>query len=415
VDAADPSVRKVVSLVRDEIKLEDQEAKAKIIEVPTPGSANVQRLGLIDLPSFYADLENRGAGRKSTTTDVAKLLKKLKDENVSGVVLDLRRNGGGSLEEAINLTGLFIKEGPVVQVKDSDGHISVDKDTDSSVLYEGPLVVLTSRFSASASEILAGALQDYGRALIVGDTSTHGKGTVQTLLNLGPIMRTTNNLGALKITIRKFYRASGSSTQLKGVVPDIILPSLNNHADLGEASLPNALPWDTVAAAKYDPVNVIPPVLPELRKRSESRVAVDKDFAYLRDEIARYKKAKEEKSISMNEDQRRKEKKEAEVRAKARKEELRARPDTGFKTFEITLKNADQPGLPAPTPKTNTLAEVKAPTNTVAKADVKTGDDDEEAKDELPLPNIDITLDEGWRILQDLVALTKGNAFAGRP
>ena len=368
VDASDPSVRKVVSLVRDEIKLEDQEAKAKLIELPAENGHPAQRLGIIDLPSFYADLEKRGPDRKSTTTDVAKLLIKLKKERVTGVILDLRRNGGGSLEEAINLTGLFIKDGPVVQVKDSDGHISVDRDTDSDLLYDGPLVVLTSRFSASASEILAGALQDYGRALIVGDSSTHGKGTVQTLLKVGQLLRTTNELGSLKITIRKFYRASGSSTQLKGVVPDIVLPSMNNHMEVGEASLPNALPWDTIPSAKYEPVNVIPPVLPELRKRSEARVGNDKDFAYIRDEVERFKKAKDEKSVSMNLEERLQEKKENEDRDKARKKELRARPRPNYATYEITLKNAEEPGLPP------------AMTNKVAAADnriIRSGMDSE--------------------------------------
>src|SRR5213594_3077178 len=238
VDATDPSARAEVSLVRDKIKLEDEEAKSKIIELSAKDQA-VTRLGIIDLPSFYAGFDlkdgnptqlagsNERAGAKSTTEDVARLLKKLKDEKVAGVILDLRHNGGGSLEEAINLTGLFIKEGPVVQVKDYDGRIYLDTDPDSAVWYDGPLVVLTSRFSASASEILAGALQDYGRALIVGDSSTHGKGTVQSLLQLEPYMRQkgvapTNNPGAVKITIRKFYRASGSSTQKHGVTPDII-------------------------------------------------------------------------------------------------------------------------------------------------------------------------------------------------
>jgi carboxyl-terminal processing protease len=414
VDAPDPSTRKIVSLVRDEIKLEDQEAKAKLIELPAERGQAPLRLGIIDLPSFYADLENRQSSRKSTTTDVAKLLKKLKEEKVSGIVLDLRRNGGGSLEEAINLTGLFIKEGPIVQVKDPDGTVNVDKDTDPTLLYDGPMVILTSRFSASASEILAGALQDYGRALVVGDSSTHGKGTVQTLLRLAPFMRATNDLGALKITIRKFYRASGSSTQRKGVVPDIILPSLNNHAEVGEASLPNALAWDTTASAKNDPVNIIPPVLPELRKRSESRVASDKDFSYLHNEIERFKKLKEEKSVSLNEEQRLKEKKETEERAEARKKELRARPLPNYKTYEFTLKNVGEPGLPAPVAKTNTVAQAKDPlTNNVAKVDADNGDAENE---DANLPTVDITLEEGRRILQDPIALTAGkSSLVGRP
>src|SRR5206468_4142870 len=185
-DAPDPSTRAEVKLIRDEIKLEDEEAKAKIVEIPVQDSATTTRLGIIDLPSFYASFDvangNGKATHKSTTEDVARLLKKLKAEKVAGIILDLRHNGGGSLEEAINLTGLFIKEGPVVQVKDSDGNLIKDEDNDPSVLYDGPLIVLTDRFSASASEILAGALQDYGRALIVGDSSTHGKGTVQSLI-----------------------------------------------------------------------------------------------------------------------------------------------------------------------------------------------------------------------------------------
>ncbi len=416
VDSSDPSFRKIVTLIRDEIKLEDQEAKAKIIEFPN-GAKEPVRYGLIDLPTFYADLQNRSPGRKSTTTDVAKLITKLKEEKVAGIILDLRRNGGGSLEEAINLSGLFIKEGPIVQVRDPDGHVTVDKDTDASVLYDGPLVVLTSRFSASASEIVAGALQDYGRALVVGDSSTHGKGTVQTLLEIKNILRTTNELGALKITIRKFYRASGSSTQLKGVTPDIILPSVNNHADLGEASLPNALPWDTIPSAKYEPVNIIPPFMPELQKRSEARTAKDKDFAYVRQEITRFRKAKDEKTVSLNEGERWKEKKDNEARAEARKKELRARPEPKQKVYDITLKNAVLPGLPPPTnawaaamaPKTNETAKA---TNSVAKATTKTGDDDGEpevAKDDLPTPPVDPTLDEGWRILKDLIGLLPKN------
>ncbi|MFN7139414.1 MAG: S41 family peptidase, partial [Limisphaerales bacterium] len=246
VDAPDTSTRKVVTLVRDEVKLEDQEAKAKIIEMPNSAGKNV-RVGVIDLPSFYENMEARGGeDHKSTSADIARLLKKLNEEKVSGLILDLRRNGGGSLNEAIKLTGLFIKKGPVVQVKDSSGRIVVDSDTDPSIAYDGPMVVLTSRFSASASEILAGALQDYGRALVVGDSSTHGKGTVQQLLALQSILD-DNRLpyaydpGSLKFTIRQFYRASGASTQLKGVIPDLVLPSVNNHAEIGESALSNPL------------------------------------------------------------------------------------------------------------------------------------------------------------------------------
>lgn len=439
-DAPNSSVRKLVTLIRDEIKLEDSAAKARIYEIPqgknTAGQDQVIRLGVIDLPSFYSGFELEGRRttneQKSTTIDVAKLLKKLVKEKVSGVVLDLRRNGGGSLEEAINLTGLFIKEGPVVQVRDYDGRIFQDTDPDSAIWYDGPLVVLTSRFSASASEILAGALQDYGRALIVGDASTHGKGTVQSLLQLDRIMRQngifmTNNPGALKVTIRKFYRTSGASTQLKGVIPDIVLPAVNNHIEVGEASLENPLEWDTIPAASHDKLGRVQPYLAELKKRSEQRISEDRDFAWIREEIERFKKLQADKSISLNESTRRKEKAEIDERAKTRKKELAARPEPPGKVYDITLKLADEAGLPAPTLRTNHTSSV---TNdgkavTIAKSGSKTGaktdngaksgdakkvrskddaDDGDEAEDP-DVPPVDTTLDEAKRILIDYVKL----------
>jgi len=437
-DAADASVRKVVALIRKEIKLEDQEAKAKIIEVPAADGKQM-RLGLIDLPSFYSSFELEGrkaAGDpKSTTTDVAKLLRKLTQEHVSGVILDLRHNGGGSLEEAISLTGLFIKEGPVVQIKSSDERIFVDKDPDPNIFYEGPLIVLTSRFSASASEILAGALQDYGRALIVGDSSTHGKGTVQSLLQLAPYMRqkglsATNNPGAVKITIRKFYRASGASTQLKGVTPDVILPSVNNYAEVGEASLENPLPWDTIASAPYEKMNRVEPFVTELKRRSDTRLAADRDWAYVKEEIERFKKLIAEKSVSMNEAERLKEKKENDERVKARKKDLASRPEPTEKVYDITLKQAAEPGLPAPVSKTYHTAGAEtnaAPghngkfrlesQSSVAKTEAKSaekngssdpakGDDDSEDSVDDKVPNLDVPLEETKRILVDYVNLT---------
>ncbi|MBI5386628.1 MAG: carboxy terminal-processing peptidase [Verrucomicrobia bacterium] len=406
-DAPDPSMRKHVALIRNEVKLEDQEAKAKIIELPLEDKKTL-RLGVIDLSSFYSNMDSRKPDRKSTTTDVKRLLTKLKQEEVKGVILDLRHNGGGSLEEAINLTGLFIKQGPVVQVRDSNGTITVDSDTDEEVVCDGPLIVLTSRFSASASEILAGALQDYGRAVVVGDVSTHGKGTVQSLLKLAPLVRPppTNDavLGALKYTIRKFYRVTGSSTQLKGVMPDIVLPSVNNHADTGEASITNAMPWDTIRKADFEPVNVASSYLDELRKRSAERVDKDKDFAFVRDDISRYQKTKEDKTVSMNEAERWKEKKENEARAEARKKELKARGEPNYKTYDITLKLADEPGLPAPTTKTNAVA---------AKV-TSFLDDDPEADQDDSAPSVDPSMEEGKRILRDLIELTqKSGGLAG--
>jgi len=417
-DAADPSERKTLTLVRDEIKLEDQEAKAKIVDMPDTGGSTV-RLGVIDLPSFYATFDLGSSRRiqlasggaqpelKSTTADVRRLLNKLQSEGVHGIILDLRRNGGGSLEEAIRLTGLFIKDGPIVQIKDADGDISIESDPDPEVLYDGPLIVLTSRFSASASEILAAALQDYGRALIVGDTSTHGKGTVQTIYELNKFANFRNyNAGALKVTIRKFYRANGWSTQLKGVTPDIILPSVANDLEVGESSQPFPMPWDSIASAMYEKLDRIQPHLDELRRRTEARQSEDREFAYVREDVVRYRDLLTDKSVSLNEAQRIKEKEELEAKQKARKEERKSRGEAPVTTYEITLKNADLPGLPDPVSPTNqvALAEADAPPPSDAAADE--GEEDDKS------PAVDVHLEETKRILVDLIALLANNPGA---
>jgi len=338
------------------------------------------------------------------------------------------------LEEAINLTGLFIKEGPVVQVKDPDGKVFVDTDPDGSVWYDGPVVVLTSRFSASASEILAGALQDYGRALIVGDSSTHGKGTVQSLLQLSTIMRragifAVTDPGAIKYTIRKFYRASGASTQLQGVSPDLVLPSVNSHMEVGESSLENPLEYDTIAPADYDKTERVRPFLAELKKRSDERIAADTDFAFIREEVERYKKMKAEKSISLNEEVRLKEKKEADDRSKARKKELAARPEPPWKVYDISLKQARMPGLPDPTVRTNAAKTSASSQPAILNKDAAKDDvtkppgqtdvakaapgDDEAAETDPDVTAPDITLEETKRILLDYIELaTKGRGVA---
>jgi len=410
-EGADSSARKVVVITRDEIKLEDSEAKSKLIELPGD-NGQVTRVGVIDLPSFYANFPvggRRGSG-KTTTGDVAKLVRKLQGEGAQGIILDLRRNGGGSLEEAINLTGLFIRSGPVVQVRNHDGSVMVEEDTDEAVLYDGPLMVLTSRFSASASEIVAGALQDYGRALVVGDSSTHGKGTVQTVQELSAgwlSSLTPKSAGAAKITIRKFYRASGASTQLKGVVPDLTLPSVNNHLEVGEASLTNALPWDTIASAAYEKVNRISPVLSELSRRSTERLAQDRDFEYVREDVDRFKKRQAEKTVSLNEAKRRGEMAEDKARAEARKKELADRKEKQPTTYEITLKLADQDGLPAPMTNKVVVAVNRADAKVLEaeKKEAKESEDgveDAEADDQVA---IDVTLKEAERILLDLIRL----------
>ena len=415
--------RRVVTLVRDEIKLEDQEAKAKIIELPTNGDKPI-RLGVIDLPSFYATID-LGGGKKSnqpgdggetkatprsTSEDVARLLAKFKREGVSGVILDLRRNGGGSLEEAVKLTGLFIKNGPVVQVAGPDDrHPQVDEDTDPTIQYDGPLIVLTSRFSASASEILAGALQDYGRALVVGDISTHGKGSVQNLNPLRfwvkPTATATNDPGALKTTIRKFYRASGASTQLRGVNPDIVLPSVLNYSkEIGEGALENPLAWDIIPSAKYDKVNLVGPFLPELLQRSSERIATNQDYRYIHEDIEQYRKLQADKTISLNEQERLKEKDEAEARQKARDRERLARKAADPKIYELTLKLVDQPGLPPAVAKTNTANTVGALLGVGTNITTTTTALSLEDAEETP-PSVDATLEEAERILMDYIRL----------
>jgi carboxyl-terminal processing protease len=434
------SATNTITLIRDEIKLEDQAAKAKVIDIPS-ANGQTNRLGVINLPSFYGSVDLGGArhmelasegahGGRSTTADVARLLKKLKTEHVNGVILDLRANGGGFLEEAVNLTGLFIKDGPVVQVRDWKGDLQEEADHDSSVLYDGPLIILTSRFSASASEILAGALQDYGRALIVGDSSTHGKGTVQSVNELRnfltpPGVPPTNDYGAVKLTIKKFYRASGASTQLKGVVPDIVLPSLAAESkDIGEAALENPMPWDTIPGAKYDKLNMVEPYLPELRKQSAQRVASEKDFDYLREDIELFKKQQNDKTISLNEQKRLQEKEENEARDKAREKERHSRKPSQEIVHDLTLKQVDLPGLPPPAQKTNSVAGVDinspaVPTNAAAIAAAAGVDEDrdtdaDEDKDKVPPP--DVSLVEAEHILVDyLSALKQGVLTANHP
>ena len=353
VGAADGSPPETTSLVRDEVKLADQEAKARIVDLPNGNGAMV-RLGVIDLPAFYADMgEHDGARHRSATADVARLLGKLKAENVRGVVLDLRRNGGGSLQEAVSLTGLFIRKGPVVQTRDQSGDVEVDADDDPAVAYGGPLVVLTSRFTASASEIVAGALQDYGRALVVGDSSTFGKGTVQNVLPLARLMDKVGlthayDPGALKVTISKFYRPSGASTQLRGVAADIVLPSTSDLGEVSESALKDPLPWDVVPSKPHETLDLVAPYVASLREGSARRVAEERGFHELEGEVVRLRKALATKSLSLNESERRAELAQANARRLERERENESLRAARATTYEITLENASSPGLPAP-------------------------------------------------------------------
>jgi len=297
-------------ITRARVELTDSEARGKILERGKKSDGSPYRLGVIDLPSFYMDMEAAQRGLtdyKSTTRDVLKILDDFKAKKVDTIVLDLRRNGGGSLSEAISLTGLFIEFGPVVQVKDADGAVRYYNDVDRKMQWDGPLVVVTSKFSASASEIFAGAIQDYRRGLIIGDESTHGKGTVQSLLDLGTkvlAIRNAPNLGALKLTMQQFYRPNGASTQKKGVLSDIVLPSIVNHMDVGEADLDYAIEFDRVEPAKYFDYQMLgEAVIKDLRSSSSARRKESEEFKKLGRQIARYREQKRRKYVTLNEKQ----------------------------------------------------------------------------------------------------------------
>lgn len=304
-------------LVRDKIKLEDQQAKKQMINYQKDGKS--MKLGVITLPSFYMDFEAYQKGDpnyNSTTRDVQRLIRELEREGMDGLVLDLRNNGGGSLAEAIDLTGIFIKNGPVVQVKNSANKVEVGADEDPTIVYNGPLVVLTNRFSASASEIFAGAIQDYNRGVVVGE-STYGKGTVQTVIALDKFIKDPNNeVGQLKLTFQKFYRVTGSSTQHKGVMPDVKLPTALDPQQYGESSQPSALPWDEISGTPYQRTPVInDKVIAALNKAYNERLKTDRSLNRFVDSTAVTRKSLKETRVSLNEAVRKKEMEDAQKRA----------------------------------------------------------------------------------------------------
>ena len=407
VDAADPSVRKVIDIRRDKIELKEQEAKAEIIERPMP-DGSVQRLGWITLPSFYADMERSGSpNAKSTTKDVLALLNRLKAEGITGLVMDLRRDGGGSLEEAVNLTGLFIKKGPVVQSKDSNGVMNVQHDRDPSIAYDGPMIVLTNRLSASASEIFAAALQDYGRALVVGDSNTFGKGTVQTMLEIGrviPFFGGGNQAGALKLTIQKFYRVAGGSTQLRGVTSDIRLPSLFDQPEIGESSLKGPLPYDEVREVPFTkwerPLNKT-----ELSKRSEARVASDPEFKYVLEDLERIKNRLAENKVTLNEKKRLAEIEQDKARKKARTAERLALKHPEIKVYSVTLDNVSKPELELVTAESKAEAEKESKAGLASGEALEPGLDPEDEDSKAPV--VDAVRNESLNILADMVELSK--------
>ncbi len=298
IPASDPTgtTTKLVDLVRDEVKLEEREAKSSI-ETVTDGEGHERRVGIITLSSFYADMQGKrlSSDYKSSSRDVAAILRKFRGEGVDGVILDLRSNGGGSLIEAVLMTGLFIETGPVVLVRERRT-VSILPDNDPTIAYSGPLIVLVNRISASASEIVAAALQDYGRAVIIGDSKTHGKGSVQTIIAMGK----NENMGAIKVTNALFYRISGESTQLHGVTPDIVIPSTFEFMEYGEDFLTNPLEWSTVRPVMYSPFDDFSGMLPVLRERSETRLGGDDRYLAYRALLARIEEMHMNEAISLN-------------------------------------------------------------------------------------------------------------------
>lgn len=399
---------KLVDIVRDKIDLKDSLATADLIITKDP-DGNEQKIGWITLPSFYADMDG---GSTSTTADVRRLLVRLSIEGIDGLVIDLQDNGGGSLEEAINMTGLFIRKGPVVQSVDWRGQRDQKSSRNGEAVYGGPLVVLTNRASASASEIFAAALQDYNRAVIVGDKATFGKGTVQQLRPvltnrlILPFNRQTNQQGALKLTIQTFYRINGFSTQNDGVVPDVKLPSILDIAEIGEDSLPNALEVDPIPRSAYLPFFLKPLPVEQLQQASEARIGSLPGFEYILENIAREQKRIDENRISLNLEKRKQEAKEAEQLREARKKErierfakTREEEKDLFTIYKLTQDNVLEEGL--------TLADELSDEVLSGMTRGKQEEEDPEIK-ALEYPHkLDPYERETLRIVQDLIAISK--------
>ena len=344
-----PGETKIVVIQRGKVEMKDEQASGDVIEMKSDKGAP-RRLGVITLPSFYADFEE---GKVRCSVDVEKILKRLTEEKIDGLVLDLRGNGGGSLEEVRRMTGFFIESGPTVQVKNTLGQVQV-KDSDSGKpLYTGPMVVMTDKSSASASEILAGALQDFNRAVIVGDSSTFGKGTVQQPMDIGrmlPLFAARNRAGFLKVTIQKFYRPSGSSTQMDGVAANVVIPSLADALDMGEEFLDHPLPHDRIRpAGDFKALDSQILFIPRLKELSQERLNADKDFSYVIQDVMKAKERLKANQVSLNKATREKELGESDALQKERNSERRARfakvTEADKKTFsfyKITLEDLEK-------------------------------------------------------------------------
>jgi carboxyl-terminal processing protease len=343
IPADEPNTTRLVDITRDKIVLEDQSAKSSVKEITRKGKK--LKVGVVTIPTFYLDFAAASRGEsnyKSTTRDVRKLITDLKKQKVDGIVIDLRNNGGGSLQEAIELTGLFIQKGPVVQVKYADGNIKIERDNDSEIFYDGPLAVMVNRFSASASEIFSAAIQDYHRGIIVGER-TYGKGTVQNMVDLNEFIQYNDKkLGQVKLTIAKFYRVNGGSTQHKGVTPDIELPGVYDADEYGEDASPYALPWDQIAPAEIAALAFTQEQIIDLRTSHDLRMVKEPEYTYLLEDIAFLNKMREQNYVSLNEAAY-KQKLDSDAELKKKREEARKKDRKGgSEKPDLILEESEQ-------------------------------------------------------------------------
>ena len=410
-DAGPDGKHMTVALTRKKVSIEEQAAKKSVIEVKA--GDHTRHIGVISLPTFYQDFEARRRGDadyKSATRDVEKLLGELKKEKVDGVIVDLRNNGGGSLAEATDLTGLFIDKGPVVQVRNASGQIEEEEDPHPGMAWDGPLAVLVNRASASASEIFAAAIQDYGRGVIVGEP-TFGKGTVQNLVDLDELAHNEKpTYGEVKMTIAQFFRINGGSTQLRGVTPDISFPLTVDASEFGESSYDNSLPWTSITPAHYQAVADLKPIVPMLAERHTSRVASNAEWQAFAAEIADAREVRSEKTVSLNEQVRRKERDEQEAKRKAR-ETASATPasDPASKTQQKIMQDSKSGAARGTAP---------AASNAMADDGSTTSQDDGLQPDERGIETDikreqaakekrDVVLDEAAHILADEISLIR--------
>ena len=406
-----PGETKIVVIKRGKVEMKDEQASGQVIDMKSE-KGEPRRLGVITLPSFYTDFEE---GKIRCSVDVERILKRLMEEKIDGLILDLRNDGGGSLEEVRRMTGFFIDSGPVVQVKNTLGQVQV-KDSDSGKpIYTGPMIVMTNKSSASASEILAGALQDFNRAVIVGDTSTFGKGTVQQPMDIGsmlPLFAARNRAGFLKVTIQKFYRPSGSSTQMDGVAADVVIPSLADALDIGEEFLDHPLPHDRIRpAGDFKPLDPQALFIPRLKELSQERVKASKDFSYVVEDVEKAKKRISVNQLSLSKTIREKELTESDVLQKERNAERRKRfsklaeeDKKSLVFFKITLDDLEKGADLKPYNPADEGGDF------MRRAKDETADLDETPK--WPT-GLDPVKRESLSVLKDLVDLTENARLAG--